>query len=538
MSQPKQDLPITNIAFIEGQLTEELLLRAEALYDKGPILQSKAINHDTWESIVEDQNIHYRNTLRIKKDNLVRYSCNCVHGRQQNLCAHIVVTIFHIRRQSQNPTTLPPQKSTKKRLSLHALIEGIEPEYLQGFTLEYAQKNRAFKLLLIARFLDKLPEEDVDGFVESIYPTHRQLNQKVVASQLSIFIAVASELHEHIQALWLRQEYIRTYDLVRKVLVKSFYIKSHLSAPHEALSKIHNQLVGNYIECHRLVEAPEYKELMLGQLNQLLSLSFVDATDPIDQQLWMISYRHAAYFSDLRQSIQAYLNRPQDATRGRYFVTMLSLMVADGDTWHDSIAALNPQDAFQIIQLLISYSDLQVAKDLLKSFLLSRELNHSTAMRILESTELTIDEPLIQGLIAYYMRLKKTSYVAWIQKRAKNWPKIKGKIQKIIVNTQDTQMLLQWYIFNKEAAKAADTLMVDGSWSIITDVDQSLYAMDPDLCREVYSTYLNNYLNKHFGVMASQHFQEVLTRARRIAGAPWAKKLASEIQNHFPHRDW
>ncbi|MFT4568532.1 MAG: hypothetical protein ACI9FN_003501, partial [Saprospiraceae bacterium] len=329
MSQQITEILNEKIEFVESLLPEYLLLSSEELFDKQPILKATESISGQWESIVQDQNIHFSTTINLKNDILKKYNCNCVKGRKNELCKHIVVSLYHIRKQQKKELTKSKSKKSRTRLNLQSFIEKVDLQQLQGFSLEYARKNRAFRLILQARFILELEESELPAFFESIYPTHTKTDQKVVAANLSVFIAIANELLDHFKGLLHREEYTQAYFIIHQVLVKSFYIKHYISGPHKGFDAIHDDLLKNYKECHRLIEAPEYREHMISQLVELLSSSFIDAVNVGEQELWMIAYEHPSYYKILRESITEYLNRKNPQAQGKYFISMLSLLISD-----------------------------------------------------------------------------------------------------------------------------------------------------------------------------------------------------------------
>ena len=347
MSQPKTEILNEKIEFVESLLSEELLLSSEELFDKQPILKATESMSGKWESIVQDQNIHFSTTVNLKNDILKKYNCNCVKGRKHELCRHVVVCLYHIRKQQKREITKSKSKKSRTRLNLQSFVEKVDLQQLQGFSLEYARKNRAFRLILQARFILELEESELPAFFESIYPTHTKNGQKVVAANLSIFTAVAHELLDHFKGLLHREEFTQAYFLIHQVLVKSFYIKHYISGPHKGFDSIHDDLLKNYKECHRLIEAPEYREHMISQLVELLSSSFIDAVNVGEQELWMIAYEHPSYYNILRQSITEYLNRKNSHAQGEYFISMLSLMISEPKDWGEKISNFSAQEIYQ-----------------------------------------------------------------------------------------------------------------------------------------------------------------------------------------------
>jgi len=538
MPQPKQNILNQKIEFIESLLSEEMLLSTEELLDKEPILKAAELSPEVWESIVQDQNIHFSTTVELKNKVLKKYSCDCVIGRKSELCKHVVASIYYIRKQQKEILAKSKARKPKTRLNLRSFIEKITADQLQSFSLEYARKNRPFRLVMQARFITGLEEEELPSFFESIYPTHTRTDQKVTAANLSVFIAIANELLEHFKDLLHREEFTQAYFLIHQVLVKSFYIKHYIRGPHKGFDAIHDDLLKSYKECHRLIEAPEYREHMISQLVELLSSSFIDAADIGEQELWMIAYEHPTYYNMLEQSISDYLERKNALPQGVYFITMLSLLISDSKSWVSKIKKFSPQDTYQIVQILIRQSDYPTANEILKHFLIIKDLNHTICKNILDSTVFILDDELEDRIIDFYIKLKKKYYLQYLQKHSKNWlvasKKLFGKLSK----NNDEQLLIEYHLFNKEVKEAATIINTSKSWKLIQQYDTDIVELNKEEGYKVYLNYILDYLKDHFGAVAAQHLEIVLIRARHLGSNKWVSKIEAQIQTAFPHRDW
>jgi len=538
MPQPIPNILNQKIEFIESLLSEEMLLATEELLDKEPILKATQISKGLWETIVQDQNIHFSASVQLTKKLLKKYSCDCVEGRKNELCKHVVVSIYHIRKQQKEDLSKSKSRRPKTRLNLRSFVEKISPDQLQSFALEYARKNRPFRLVMQARFIAGLEEEELPSFFESIYPTHTRTDQKVTAANLSVFIAIANELLDHFKGLLHREEFTQAYFLIHQVLVKSFYIKHYIRGPHKGFDAIHDNLLKSYKECHRLIEAPEYREYMISQLVELLSSSFIDAADIGEQELWMIAYEHPTYYKMLEKSISDYLERKNALPQGTYFITMLSLLISDAKVWVSKITDFTPQDTYQIVQILIRHNGHPKANEILKYFLLTKDLNHTIAKNILDSTVFVLDDDLENRLIEFYIRLKKKYYLNYLQKNSKSWAGVSKKLYAKLSETNEEQLLIEYHLFNKEVTEAAAIINESKSWKLIQQYDTDIIALSEKEGYKIYLDYVLHYLKDHFGSVASQHLEIVLVRARLFGSNKWVSKIDAQIQTTYPHRDW
>ncbi len=535
MHDPTDKLITKDIGFIERQISEELILATEELLDQSALLKSNNINPTTWECTVTDKNIHYSIYIQIKNEKIVSTDCDCVNGRRGLQCPHILVALLSIRKHINHPK---PQikKIRKSRMDLKSFVNALDPKDLQSFALSYGRKHRGFRLMMQAQFVDQLDEDQTQLFFDATYPIHTKPNQNVSASNLSLFVAITRELQVHIKVHLNHGDYIRAYNLLNKSLNKFFYVKHHLTNTHKGFEESHQWFLKTYIECLNLVEAPEYKIYMKKELLSLLKSSFVDASHPLEQSLWIVALQDVEIKNSLREAAATFLQRNNTTSTAHYFVLMLSWMLDSASLWPSNIDQLDNHSVFRLSQVLSQYKDLQLAQNIIRTLLLNRDLNHTIAKMLLSCIAKPIDATLGIRLIEYYIRLRDIWYLHWLENHTDQWDQLRSRLKKKIEHTTDVSLMIEFFIYSSKPQQAAQVIEQTASFDLLMKYDAALLKLNPPICYQLYENMILRYLSDHFGHKAVDFMHSILARVTAIAGPQWSLQLSEQIKKAFPDR--
>ncbi|MFT4568582.1 MAG: hypothetical protein ACI9FN_003551 [Saprospiraceae bacterium] len=119
-----------------------------------------------------------------------------------------------------------------------------------------------------------------------------------------------------------------------------------------------------------------------------------------------------------------------------------------------------------------------------------------------------------------------------------NWALVREKLIPKIASIDDDQLLIEFHLFNQEIKEAATIINKSKSWKTIQEYDELIVDINAEEGYILYLDYILDYLKDHFGAVAAQHLEVVLIRARRLGSDKWVRKLETQIQSVFPHRDW
>ena len=194
-----------DITFFEQWLDEDMILGAENLLDN-QVVKAYKVEGGAITLIMAENNLHYDIKFELNQNKIDAISCNCILGRKGTVCYHIVTSLMHHRKMDIPQEELVKEK--KRSIKTSRLLSLLDNAELEDFVVSQASRDRPFKLMMEARFFNKLSEGEKEAFFDSIYPIHTQSEQKVVASKLNLFLRIVSELQGHIKEYLQEEDYI------------------------------------------------------------------------------------------------------------------------------------------------------------------------------------------------------------------------------------------------------------------------------------------------------------------------------------------
>ena len=235
-----------DITLIETKVPEEIYVASEELSDTEHISGLSQNKDKEWEATVVDKNMHFSVVVEVKRNKLKFCSCNCSIFSKEHMCPHLIATILKLRKNLEKKKEDRKTRTAKKRrtssFDLNKFINQISPEELRTFVTAKAKSDKNFKLLMQARFIEKISSDQLAPFIESTFPVLTKANEKVQASKLRAFIDITEELLNHFKNLIAQSDFIEAYEFAFLLLKKSFYIKFHLKTENPRFYRLHKLL--------------------------------------------------------------------------------------------------------------------------------------------------------------------------------------------------------------------------------------------------------------------------------------------------------
>lgn len=533
-----------DISLIETKVPEEIYVASEELSDVEHISGLTQNKDKEWEATVVDKNMHFSVVVEVKRHKLKYCTCNCSIFSKEHMCPHLVATILKLRKNLEKKKVERQARTVRKRrtssFDLNMFIDQISPDELKTFAIAKAKSDKNFKLLLQARFIEKISTDQLAPFIESTFPVLTKANEKVQASKLRAFIDITEELLNHFKNLIAQSDFIEAYEFAFLLLKKSFYIKFHLKTENARFYRLHKQLLKNYIEVYKLIEAPEYKDGITNQLAELLRTSYISASLKEEKDLWMQYYLSDNSNDHLREMINYYLDRHIDGDYNSfYFIRMLELFITDTEEVRiEMIKKKDLQECYRIIQYLISYSDLASCQSTMQSFYINKDLSHPLSKAIIENLAVTKKNKteLIDQTIIYYIKYKDGSFLSFIRDNASNWKKIRRKVIDEINKSNSEYLLISFLIECEELEEAIKQLKSNLSWSLLRRFDEVLAEQKPDECKELFYLTIEDYVSDHFGAHAQDFTRDIFYRLTTLGQKAWIADLKSRLAKRFPDR--
>ena len=533
-----------DISLLETKVPEEIYVASEELSDTEQISGLSQNKDKEWEATVIDKNMHFSVVVEVKRNKLKYSACNCSLFSKEQMCPHLVATIIKVRKNLEKKKQEHKTRTVTKRrttsFDLNQFLDQISPQELKTFALAKAKSDKNFKLLLQARFIEKISADQLSPFIESTFHVLTKANEKVQASKLRAFIDITEELLNHFKNLMAQNDFVEAYEFAFLLLKKSFYIKFHLKNENARFYRLHKQLLKNYIEVYKLIEAPEYKDDITNQLAELLRTSYISAALKEEKDLWMQYYLSENSNGHIQEMITYYLDRHIDGDyNSYYFIKMLELLITDSEEERVKLISIKDlQESYRIIQYLISYSDLPACQSTMQLFYTNKDLSHPLSKAIIEKllvTKKNITELIDQSII-YYIKYKDVAFLSFIRDNAKSWKKTRSKVIQEIQKSKSEYLLISFLIECDEINEAIEQLKANLSWPLLRRFDTVLAEQQPDQCKELFYLTIKEYVTDHFGAHAQDFTREIFNRITTIDQKVWLTEIKLRLAKEFPDR--
>lgn len=523
-----------DITFLEKWLSEDMILGAENLLDQ-ELIRAYKVEGKAVFLIMADNNLHYDIKFELHQNKVKEVSCNCILGRKSEVCYHIITSLMHHRKIDVPQEEIVKEK--KRAIKTSRLLTLLDNQDLEDFVLSQASRDKPFKLMMEARFFNKLSLGEREAFFDSIYPVHTQSVQKVVASKLNLFLRIVSELQAHIKEYLHEQDYINSHRVIYGALSKSYYIKSKMTRSHIKFDKCHEDLVASYHVCYNHVEAPELKLDIDTSLLELLQTHFVGASSKSDQSLWLLAYKRKHLKKKIFSIVEGYRN--QGSLYRSPLISILWIVLDDQLKWPEKLGGLDMQSIYLILNCLKGNELIQEKQDLLISIFNHRRLNVVMSRVLLSELIPEIENPEFEdSIVQYYRESSEILYLKEASRLLKGWDTRKNLIFNTSSIGENPLGLIQFLIFTGALEKASQLLTALKDWNILVKIAEILFEKDPELLKHHYVDTLSDYLSHHFGSIAIETAEARLSLILRQTTLKYANSVRELLMSSFPQRSW
>lgn len=516
-----------DITFIEKWIDEELILSGEQLMDSNAVSGGCSKSH--WDLIVRDQNYHYQVGAKINSQKIKSYQCNCKRSTNNLLCGHVVAALIYIRREQHRVKAAPTRRPSMRKVN--ELISGLNKSELISIISAYSRKSNEFKLQLLAQLYDTLSNQEQIQLVERSYPTHTENTQKVAPKAANTFLMISENLILHLSNFIINEDYIQAYNLILRLLKKSFYIKSKLTREHKKLEQNHENLLRQYNVLIENVEAPEFKTVVIKETFDLLSSSSISADTKAEQLLWLQLYRDSTNRDHLLRIIHAYLAKGKSKSLGSYyFIKSLGLLIdPNGD--QINVNSIDRQESYRIVLILVGLEQLEGVEELLKQFVLRKKVNHFIAKQIIDNIEISTDEPaVIKAFLDLYISSGDADFLVKLRASQVNTAAIDNLINHYFEELTDPQHRIQYYLAVERYEEAIDVLKNDSSAALLNKFVKTLKETHQAEMVELYLTECSCYLKNHFGPKSREYLANIYTHLDSINASSIKEELIKGLK--------
>jgi tetratricopeptide (TPR) repeat protein len=368
-----------SLQYIESELEESVLLRAEALLEADAVEDLHEIQRHLWVAKVQEAGRHVETEVKISPSKVKAASCECVYFQQHSMCAHVAATLLALRRNIVKHNTQKPDKqdNISKKLTVGAILEQVPHHDLITFVQQYARTNRTFALALKTRFATQMPDIDskekyiqlLDATINSARRPDRTFNRRGTGSIHKILLelnrqAEAQLLVGHFaEAVFIAQSIIeKTAPLLRKMQAQAEEIRQEVKTAFDTLRHVIAQQPPPSLREALWRYTLEESEKLTYRINQVdsyffrLLLSLAEEDAQAEQLLVLFQERIRRYMYEKRDITPLVLQK----------LTLLENMKRDTDAEQLLQRYMQyPEVLLLAIQRAIEKSDFKQAKNLI-----------------------------------------------------------------------------------------------------------------------------------------------------------------------------
>lgn len=546
-----------SLQYIEKNVDEEELLKAELLLEKGRVGPLTELDKHLWIANIEGDDRHLEVEAKISPSKVLAGSCECETFRQKRQCSHFIALLLKLRRQTAKPTPRPSKSDSQKKLTTGLVLNQIDPEELIDFVRQYAKTNRNFSIALKARFaasVDTMKSDEkyrqlLESAISAARKTDRSISQRgaqkisKVLKELEVTAQRALADKDFVEGFMIAKSIIErispvfskvTSDKVRlePQLEKAFrLISSVLSASiapalekqiWEYCAEESNKLLyrSNGLDLaflnlmHQVANTTARKQLLLEQTAVLLSKYEREKRPNTDLLLFRFKLLEAFGHPEMAQQLIAqHLNTPE-----------ILLFAVKYAIEHDQ-----PKQAQKLAEAGLDLPQELYIKDQLEDHLLQLASQENQSEKVLEYGE----RRLLRSLnTEYYDQMRATNPA--------NWPdhveRLLQKIRKLPFSKE--KLHLAAYILLTEGRIDALEAHLNQSLSVdlLLEFGPKIQQVGHQRLYELYHHLLHYYLRNHVGRKPSLKIRHSISQLQALGLTRLADQLVEEFRSEYGER--
>ena len=537
---------------IEQYLPDPLIVAGERLTQAEQVRNLMEAEKHLWIATIERNEVE----IQISPSRVRAVSCDCAFYQEEGLCEHIAAGLLVLRRKKQQEEAAREAKKRAKKaptkLTTASILSYISPEELEDFVRDYARSNRAFSLLLRARFAKDVPLADGQNayavVIEAAVADARRRDGSIRYKGVLKLVRLLKELTEQTGEQYARGNFGEVHRLVSAIWEGVAPTARRAGKNSERIEVFLEENLKTY---RRLLEkdlSPELQAAIfetalhtlrrpasknLGLDHYWFDLLFALADDP---------ERHAPLLESIDDLIRNYQHR-------RTFLLGLKMDLLGHVGRGDEAIHIATQYAHQ--PQLIARAALQEINR--GNFGRAEELLRESFSRTSEQANLPL-----QRAQAELFRAQKREEEAFGQSRViflrtktmedfeqlrttlppARWEEELPLIVEQIREYGHVQRATLEAIFAREEMydQLARQLFEAGDPTRLERFAPELFEKAPKVARLLYEEVLTKYLKEHFGKAAGEMVRQSFTFLRRIGQGGFVEKLRARLQRAFPGR--
>lgn len=518
-----------DISFFESFLDEDVLPKAETLFDDGKILLER-IGNGNFEFQCQDYTSNHRPTLTIKNNRLTQYACTC---GSELICEHIGAGLFFIRRNEPEKSKAQLKKRTST-LPMYDFISKIDEKELRQFLLNRMRADKETKALIYARFLLEVEGvREFDFFLDKTFPPVKTVEIKPTRKETKLFSQVVEEMSDQIIDLVGKENYVDAFLILFPLLKKSFYLKRRFKDVPQSFYMVHSKLIELIKSLQRVIEAPDLKSRITKNIVEIIAYSYVQLNTLPEKELIISQLETESGKKKVKKVIES---TQFDSSNKAYknFITALKF-VCDSDYQYRDGA----------IPLGAIYIEINSWLQLNANF-------NKYLVKIAQRPELPLrfKERLLESLVDHKPYVRELTQVAlstlkenqsfpifqWLyQQNRSAWLEIRSEVLQSLERKGRTETIIKMMIEEADVEAVFAYLKRDQKIAMYNSFLHKLLQLSKSETEELYRAWIDNYLKLHYGKTAKSFIRKNLGIVGKT-DAQLKKSLDAYIKKNFSKR--
>ena len=547
---------IFKLADIELHIGDEYVEAAEQLIAQHLVPKLYTVDKNLYTANIETDDF-YEIEIQLTGKRVKAYTCDCKNYLKNGICEHITAVLLQLRKQVKEQTDQLVVKKEQKpvKLNINSVLRQVSAEELQTFVRKYAKRDRQFSLQLKAHFARKIelasPFEKYAQLLTSAIRLERNAKGFFKTGGLGRVLRIVEDIFFHAETALNQLDYQECLAALRAVIKQLHLI--------ERFGK----------------KSPRIKEAALSGLSILSRLQQQEIAPALESQLWNLVLETAFHPTLIRQhytdSLKDILSKMANTTARqkklleqiqpirqhseldlsiRKMFSLWEIMLlekcSDTTTLHSRFEEiiLNPQLLKQIIadyrnagERLRSKKLIEQALQFVKNGTLSVYLQDELLQISLELQDFPLARTLSRQLFLQQSELK--YFAAYKSANPDNWDQayrnlIEELQQKKTGKSQ--RILAEIYVREGHSEALIQLLQETASLDLLLQFDHYLLPEQASVVRQLYHQLLEDYLQDHLGLPASQKVRLAIQHLHQIQATKLARQLLTFIREKYAWR--
>lgn len=261
----------------ESNTIESTLLQGEELLDQNQVVLHNIADKSLYIFHTPNENSQIETEVLVNGSTVKSFRCDCEQNDSKDMCKHIIVGLFLIRRLKSKPQQAPKKRRTST-YSVDQILDNISQEELVNFVKAYSRKDQKFNLTMKASFARRVSTGDIDEkyhkILDKIIKPITKKNSRYASSSINKYIGLATELEAQMKDALSLEQYEEAFYIHKNLLQKTAYAILNAKNSNEKLEAFYDDLHDQIDVLYQTDMAPELKLKLSEFLLETLSYSY------------------------------------------------------------------------------------------------------------------------------------------------------------------------------------------------------------------------------------------------------------------------